>query len=166
MTASFKLAQLADVELILSFMQELYVYDGYDYEPQAARAALETLLQEPSFGRVWLIYQGDFPVGYAALTLGYSLEYQGRDAFVDEIYIQEAYRGQGLGTAVFKLIEDTCRELGVRALHLEVERANIKAQGFYKKMEYEAHDRYLMTKWLGKNTGHWDGRIGSSRLSG
>jgi len=35
-------------------------------------------------GRVWLIqYQGQV-IGYVILTLGYSLEYGGRDAFIDE----------------------------------------------------------------------------------
>ena len=38
-------------------------------------------------------------VGYLVLTLGYSLEYGGRDAFIDEVYIRSSYRGRGIGTA-------------------------------------------------------------------
>jgi ribosomal protein S18 acetylase RimI-like enzyme len=38
----------------------------------------------------------------------------------------------------------------VRALHLEVERANTEAQAFYHKAGFADHDRYLLTKQMGK----------------
>ena len=37
---------------------------------------------------------------------------------------------------------------GVSALHLEVERQNEAAQGFYRRLGFKDHDRYLMTRWL------------------
>jgi hypothetical protein len=36
-------------------------------------------------------------VGCVVLTLGYSLELLGRDAFIDEFYLREVYRGRGWG---------------------------------------------------------------------
>jgi GNAT superfamily N-acetyltransferase len=36
-------------------------------------------------------------VGYIVLTFGYSLEYLGRDAFIDEFYLRESYRGRRWG---------------------------------------------------------------------
>jgi hypothetical protein len=36
-------------------------------------------------------------MGYVGLTLGYSLEFEGRDAFIDELYFQEPFHGQGIG---------------------------------------------------------------------
>lgn len=86
----------------------------------------------------------------AVLCLGFSLEYKGRDAFVDEIYIRAAFRGQGLGKRALEFPEAECRALGVQALHLEVERANTNAQEVYRKHGFIDQDRYLMTKPLGK----------------
>ena len=97
---------------------------------------------------MWLIKAGDEAIGYVALTLGYSLEYHGRDAFIDEIYIRESHRGKGAGARPIKFVEAACRSLEVQALHLEVERANIKARAFYHKVGFEDHDRYLLTKWI------------------
>lgn len=48
-------------------------------------------------GRVWLIQHQSLAIGYVILTLGFSLEYGGRDAFIDEFYIQANYQGQGIG---------------------------------------------------------------------
>jgi ribosomal protein S18 acetylase RimI-like enzyme len=72
----------------------------------------------------------------------------GRDAFIDEIYIRESHRGKGIGAKVIKFVEETCRSLEVQALHLEVERANTRAQAFYRKIGFQGHNRYLLTKWI------------------
>jgi ribosomal protein S18 acetylase RimI-like enzyme len=87
-------------------------------------------------------------IGYVVLTLGYSLEYLGRDAFVDELYVRQTYRRQGVGTHAIEHVVRTCRELDVRALHLEVERHNAPAQALYRKVGFRDRDHYLMTRRL------------------
>ena len=80
--------------------------------------------------------------------IGYSIEYGGRDAFIDEVYIRAAYRGQGIGRQAMMFAETQCRALGVRALHLEVARDNTNAHALYRKVGFVDHDRYLMTKHI------------------
>jgi GNAT superfamily N-acetyltransferase len=150
MDITFRVAQLSDIDHLLVFMREYYEYDHLPFQPEEARIALEMIINDPSFGYVWLICEANQAVGYLVITLGFSLEYQGRDAFLDEIYIREAYRGQGIGAQAFEFMVQACRELGVNAVHLEVERANTKAQEFYRKVGFEDHDRYLLTKWIKK----------------
>jgi GNAT superfamily N-acetyltransferase len=131
-------------------MRELYQHDRLPFDEAAARQALVKILRDHSLGGVWLIQDGDETIGYVAFTLGYSLEYHGRDAFVDEIYIRESHRGRGIGAQAIKFVEKICRSLDVRALHLEAERANTTAQAFYHKIGFVDHDRYLLTKWIAK----------------
>jgi ribosomal protein S18 acetylase RimI-like enzyme len=85
-------------------------------------------------------------IGYLVLTLGYSIECGGRDAFIDEVYLRVEYRGQGIGRQTIAFVETQCRALGVRALHLEVARDNTNAYALYRKVGFVDHDRYLMTK--------------------
>ena len=142
----FEIATSGDIETLITFIREYYAYDKHPFDEAALRPALEALVREPAFGRVWLIYAGDQAIGYVALTLGYSLEYLGRDAFVDELYVRESHRGQGVGTRALAFVEDICRQLGVRALHLEVERENTRAYHVYQKSGFRDQQRYLMTK--------------------
>jgi GNAT superfamily N-acetyltransferase len=141
-----KAAQLSDIEVLMGFMRNYYEFDQIPLDEAAAYKALEQLLQGDPLGRAWLIYGDDKPVGYVVLTLGFSLEYHGRDAFIDEIYIGEAYRGRGIGTKIFTLVEAEARALGVQALHLEVERNNHKARSFYGKIGFKDNDRLLLSK--------------------
>ena len=148
MDASFKLGDSSDTDVLAKLMQEYYDFDHLTFDDHVARAALRQILSDDSLGRVWLIQQGEDAVGYIVLTLGFSLEFQGRDAFIDELYIRESYRHGGIGTKALKFVEEVCRSLGVQALHLEVERANVNAQKFYRKSGFADHARYLMTKWI------------------
>jgi ribosomal protein S18 acetylase RimI-like enzyme len=98
---------------------------------------------------VWLAAaKGGPPVGYLVLGFGYSLEFLGRDAFVDELYVDEAHRGGGLGRRFLQAAERVCRANGVRALHLEVDPSNAVAQALYRSWGFADHDRRLMTRWL------------------
>ena len=146
MGATFKIAEGADIEILLKFMREYYEFDHLSFNEQIAHAALAKFVGDESLGRVWLIcYEGE-AIGYLVLTLGYSLEYGGRDAFIDEVYIRASHRGRGIGQNALAFAKDVCCSLGVRALHLEVERANTKAHGLYREAGFVDHDRYLMTK--------------------
>jgi ribosomal protein S18 acetylase RimI-like enzyme len=149
---TFRVAQNSDLDTVLAFMLELsredQLPDQRALDSSRARSALTDLVNDPSRGTVWLICDGDTPVGYLALTFGYSLEFHGRDAFVDELYIRPTHRGRGWGTRAMGHAETVALGRMVRAIHLEVGRKNIAAQAFYRKAGYEDHDRYLMTKWI------------------
>lgn len=150
MQISFRQATQADIDLLIEFMRQFYEIDLYPFDYQIARAAMEKIVSDPALGRVWVILEGEAPVGYIVLTLGYSLEYHGRDAFIDEVYIQASHRGKGIGSKSIKFIEEQSKRLGVNALHLEVERGNQAGQLLYSKSGFKSHDRHLMTKWIKK----------------
>jgi GNAT superfamily N-acetyltransferase len=142
----FQPAAIPELELLVTFMRRFYESDRYPFDERIAIAALERILADTTLGQVWVITEKETHIGYIVLTLGYSLEYGGRDAFIDEFYIEASHRGRGIGTQAMEFVEEACLELGVNALHLEVERGNKAGQGLYRKQGYEDHDRYLMTK--------------------
>jgi GNAT superfamily N-acetyltransferase len=97
MEPSFRTATDSDVDLLLRLMREYYALDHHPFELEKSRAALTGLLRDPALGRVWLVCAGETVVGYIVLTFRYSLELLGRDAFVDQFFLLERYRGQGWG---------------------------------------------------------------------
>lgn len=147
----FKLATPDDIEALLAMMIDFYAHEGLALDETIARRALLDLIDDEKLGRVFLILLANEIVGYAVLTFGYSLEFHGRDAFVDEIYLRDEHRGQGIGARALEFLTGVCAENGVAALHLEVERSNARAQAVYRKFGFEDHDRYLMTKWINTN---------------
>jgi ribosomal protein S18 acetylase RimI-like enzyme len=148
MVSPIRLARSDDLQFVASLMGEFYAESGYRLDLGLASSALARLIEDPSIGRLWLILQPDAPVGYIAVTFGFSLEFYGRDAFIDDLFIQPSFRGVGLGTRVLDAVEPECRALGVRALHLEVERANQAGQALYRRRGFRDNDRQLLSKRL------------------
>lgn len=96
-----------------------------------------------------MVLDGERGAGYVVLTLGWSLEHRGRDAFVDELFVAPAHRGRGFAKRLLDVLEEACRGLGVNALHLEVERKNATARELYARRGYRDRDRLLLTKRFG-----------------
>ncbi len=67
------------------------------------------------------------------LTRGYSMEYGGLRALVDDFYIRPAFRGRGVGASALAEVRRTCQDLGVRALVAEVGSADAAACAVYRK---------------------------------
>lgn len=148
MEPTFRAAEASDADALLAMMRALNEHEGTPFDEPTARAALAQLLADDSCGVAHLILFGGEVAGYVVVTFSFSLEFGGRDAFVDELFVSEAFRGRGAGWGALRLAEEVCRARGVRALHLEVERANEAAQGLYRKAGFTDHDRHLMTKRL------------------
>jgi ribosomal protein S18 acetylase RimI-like enzyme len=101
-------------------------------------------LTNPVFGRIWLIYCDYRAVGYIALCAGYSIEFSGKDAFIDEFYIKPEFRGRGLGTQALELIKIAAKNLDIRAIHLEVARNNPDAHRLYARSDFEVREKYVL----------------------
>ena len=148
MTINYRVAEITDITILLELVKEFHEKEKLAFDEKLDRNALEIFLADGSWGQVWIIQQEDEAIGYMILTLGYSLEYRGRDAFIDELYLRPKHRGQGIGTQMLTFAEETCRVLGVQALHLEVDFENPDAQRLYHRVGYQRHHRFLMTKIL------------------
>ena len=145
---NFRPATETDATSLLDLESRFFAGEGYPFDRSEARAAIIRLLREPERGRIWVAIHEERLAGYLILTFGYSIEFHGIDALVDELYLEPEVRGRGLGKKALALAEAACIELGIRSLHLEVERGKAAAQELYRKCGFKDHDRYLMTKLL------------------
>jgi GNAT superfamily N-acetyltransferase len=133
------------VDLLLVMMQEFYIFDHHKFVEQKAKDAVLNFLSTERWGYAWLIYMNAQPIGYVAITFGYSLEFGGRDAFIDEVYLREPYRGMGIGSEIIDYLKGVCKTDGIRALHLEVGSENKAAVQFYLKVGFEDRQSRLMS---------------------
>ena len=136
------------VEALIPLMREFYAGERLLFDERLLRGALAELWSDPLHGAVWLARAGREPVGYAILCCGFSLEYAGRDAFVDELFVRPGWRGQGIGGSLLDAMEADCRSRGISALHLEVDHDNPDGRRLYLRRGFADHPRHLMTKWL------------------
>ncbi len=142
----------ADGDAVHALRRAFCAESHQQWDEATDRSVLQKLLTSPDLGRAWVLDAGE-PAGYAVVGYGFSLEFRGRNAFLDELYVAPPWRGRGSGEAALRVVADACRTAGVRALHLEVDDANRAAAGLYARAGFADHGRRLMTRWIGPRSG-------------
>ena len=120
-------------------------HEGVRLSQDARQTAINSLLVEPVRGRILLIQTPNGEtVGYAVLAFGFSIEFGGRDAFLDELFIDDAFRSRGLGTAALAAVCNWADNAGLCALHLEVGRDNETAKALYTSAGFADRSHYQL----------------------
>ncbi len=145
---AMRTAVAADVAAILDMMVDFNRGEGIAWTPARGEAPLRRLVADPTLGTVGLAEADGAPVGYFVVTWGFDLEWDGRDAFVTEIYLVPDARGRGAGRALLAGAERAARDAGARALHLMVRHENAPAIALYEGAGYTTPERRFMTKLL------------------
>ena len=141
-------AEPVDREVLVALIAAYYAYDHIAFDEASVREGLATFLGDDSLGRAYLLQLGTQPVGYALVTFGFDLEFGGRLATLTDLYLQPKLRRARIGSETLRFIAAECRELGVRALQLEVERTNVAAQALYHAFGFRPLTRLPMVKLL------------------
>jgi len=137
-----------NIAVCMPLIRGFYAHFKYSFDLKRKQEVLSGFISDPSLGRIWLIQRGHQTIGYAIVAFSFGLEFDGRVAFIDELYIEPAQRAGGVGAQTLREIERLCVMLGVRVIRLEVEMANDRASALYVRSGYEMHDRRILTKRL------------------
>ncbi len=143
---------LEELQTLLPLVRAYHQFEGITLDDVERQEVLQRLLAEPELGRIWFIELDGTVIGYIALCFGFSIEFAGRDAFVDEFFIVESYRGQGIGRQALALVVEEAEKLDIRAVHLEVSEENARAQSLYRSQGFDLRHRFhLMTRKIGNH---------------
>jgi GNAT superfamily N-acetyltransferase len=149
--ADFRFARPSDIPILIPLMQDFYLYERLPFDAVRTERLLNELLANEMLGRLVLFEsQGEEAqertlAGYMVLTFGYSLEFGGRDALIDEFYVVPEARAAGIGADAIAHAAAICRELGISNVHLAVDYFNERVHGFYKRLGFRDHERHWMT---------------------
>lgn len=144
---NFTQAGPGDIDRLAPLVAGFHSMRGERIRPAQRMDALRPLLDNPDLGRVWLIGPTISPVGYVAVTFGYSIALGGRDARLDEVFLRENARGKGVGTTILEAIRPHLRAAGVRAIWVEADRDDPAQRRLFARAGFVAQDaRYLMVR--------------------
>ena len=134
-----------DSEEFLAMAKEFYSGPGvlHEVDPRVFERTLAELLSDSPFLCGYIFEKEGKTAGYALLSYSFAPEVGGRSVFIEEIYIREPYRGQGMGSRFL----DYCLSLmegDTRRIRLEAVRSNEKAIALYRKYGIEELDYMQM----------------------
>ena len=134
-----------DSEVFLRMAKEFYSGPGvlHEVDPIVIKRTLDEMLSDSPFLEGFIFENDTEVVGYAELSYSFAPEVGGRSIFIEEIFVDEAYRGQGIGHKFL----DYCISLvqgETRRIRLEATRSNEKAIALYRSYGFRELDYMQM----------------------
>lgn len=131
MTAQDKGTYLAMTDIFHNSDAVLHPIDRDNYNNTFNAVLSDELLVDG-----FILENSSVPCGYAIVSLQFSTEVGGLCAWIEELYVSEEYRGQGLGSEFLSYINEYYKGK-VKRLRLEVEEENGGAVRLYKKYGFD-----------------------------
>ncbi|MFY0758241.1 GNAT family N-acetyltransferase [Metabacillus dongyingensis] len=120
----------------LTVLMYEYIVDFYQCPKppmQKIHQLIKTLQQEEK-GIQFLAEENGKAVGFATLYFSYSTTRAEPITIMNDLYVQEAYRGSGAAEKLFKSCQTYSKQHQYAAMTWETARDNARAQRFYEKM--------------------------------
>ena len=104
-------------------------------------AGVERLIERPDTAFLLATPHDDAPPsGVAQLRFRYGLWYAAEDCLLEDLFVRDDARGQGVGRALVQATIDLARERGCRRVELDVNDANPPAVALYESFGFSCRD--------------------------
>lgn len=124
-------ATVGDVPGLVGLMREFHEEAGYALDPGLATKGFSTLLGDSRLGATWVLLDRGLPAGFVTMTVRFSMECFGMDAFVDDLFVRPGHRRRGLGKRALEAVIEECERRGIAALNVVVGADNQAARALY-----------------------------------
>lgn len=123
-----------DKDIFISLVKQFYETDSvaFSIPEKNMYDAFAELLSGSPYADAFLIIENGNPVGYMLLAYTYSMEYGGKIAIIDELFISPGYQGKGIGSAAIRYIKELFTG-ELKALRLDVVPEKKQLRRLYEK---------------------------------
>lgn len=144
MSAALTLAGSGHLDRLLPLVTAHHHEAGIQLSDAVRREGLEPLLSGIPHGCAYLIGPPRAPIGYIVVTFGWSMEFGGMEATIDELFVRPGVRGRGIASEALIALPRALASAGLRAIHLEVDRDNPAALKLYRRAGFAPRENYMV----------------------
>lgn len=150
---SFRSAERRDVPLILRYIRELARYEKLEEEVVATEEILEEWLFDKEKAEVIIAMAEGKEVGFALFFHNFSTFLGRAGIYLEDLYVEPAHRGQGIGTALLRELARIAVARGCGRLEWWCLDWNTPSIEFYRSLGAEAMDDWTVYRISGETLG-------------
>lgn len=122
----------AEMEILLPLIAAYQrFYRVADIDVERNRAFFSRFIDPSEDGLLLGAWHGEELVGYACLYWHFSSRVPAETVLMNDLFVEEAARGKGVGRALIEASADVARQRGAHQLEWSTEPSNITAQRLY-----------------------------------
>lgn len=124
MKTKLHMARPEDLDRLLGMVAAFHAETGIAQDDETRLAAVLPLLEGSPHGVVYILGPRNAPIGYIAISFGWSIGRGGIEGFLDEFWIRRAVRRKGMGGEALSALTLALRDAGLQALHIRAPQDN------------------------------------------
>jgi len=142
-------AEIQDIPLILSFIQELAAYEKLSHQVTASEETLrKTLFSNDAAAHVLIAEYEEAPAGFAVYFFNYSTFRAQPGIYLEDLYVRPALRGKGIGRALLMEVARLAVKHNCGRLEFAVLDWNDPAIGFYQELGATALEEWTLFRLM------------------
>ncbi len=126
-----------DVPVILNFILELAEFEGARDQVRSTEEGLRDVLFERHITDALIAELDGMPVGFAIWAYSFSTFTGKPTLYIDDLYVQERYRGKGIGSRIFSYIAEIAYEKDCGRMDWYCMETNVSGKDYYHRMGAE-----------------------------
>ena len=134
----FKIRKVIDSDknIVIDMMRRFYnspalITDGSE---EIFKNNVESCLKNSPYIDGYVFVIDEKIIGYGMIAKSFSTEFGGKCIWIEDIFIEEDFRGQGIGSKFIKFVKESYPQ---KIFRLEAEHDNVKAVSTYKKFGFK-----------------------------
>ncbi len=143
-------ATSGDVSEVVKLARSLSIADGQQPSRLTKTAYLRDGFGENPAVLAMVAEVGHKVVGYTLYFQGYDTGRAERGVYLSDLYVDKAFRRQGIGRALMQATANACKEMGGEWMFWSVLKGNKSARKFYRTIATELTD-VIVCATAGKN---------------
>lgn len=145
-----RFAKREDVGQILEFIRRLAAYEKLEHEVVATEETLEEWLFDKEKAEVLFAVVDGKEVGFALFFHNFSTFLGRAGIYLEDLYVEPAFRGQGIGKGLIKQLARIAVERGCGRLEWWCLDWNQSSIDFYRSLGAEAMDEWTVYRIAGE----------------
>ncbi len=131
MEINIRKAMVSDYPSIFSMIKELAVFEKV---PEKVKNSVEQMIEEKDFFSCYVAETADGQIAGFALYYFVYYTWVGKSLYLDDLYVKETFRGNGIGTKLLKEVIGFAKKENCKRVRWQVLDWNKPAIDLYKKM--------------------------------
>lgn len=137
-----RLATADDVGEILRLIRAIADYhEQSHYVLTSDEELLAAGFSEPGKFSALVAEAGGQIIGFVSYTVNYSIWLGCDYMYIDDLFVDEGYRGDSVGEALMRAAKAHCQRIGLSRMKWEVNPGNVRARQFYERLGTEYYEK-------------------------
>lgn len=140
-------AAIPDISSMIRLLKILFsIETDFAFDELVQRKGLEMMLSDNTDCCLMVAEINQQVIGMCTAQILVSTAEGGKVALIEDLVVEDAYRGHGLGKELLSAVEEWAMAQGVKRLQLLADRTNTPALNFYQKLNWKSTQLICLRK--------------------